>query len=90
LGIFEKLLLFKNYVGKESFASFKLLSSNSGGKDGGWNRASFGRDFSHLGIPKLLNNYIYGVCCTYWGIILFHSHHQPFQVIMQPEEPLVL
>ena len=78
LNIFEKPLLFKNYVGKKSFASFKLLSSNSGGKGGGLNRASFGRGFSHLGIPKLLSKNLYGIWCTYHTIILFHSHHQPF------------
>jgi hypothetical protein len=86
LGIFQKLLLFKNYVGKKSFASFKLLSSNSGGKGGGLNRASFGRDFSHLDISKLLNKNLYDVSYTYWTFILFHSHHQPFQMTVQPEE----
>jgi hypothetical protein len=43
-------------------------------KDGGWNKASFGRGFSHLGLPKLPNKYIYGVCCTYWTTV-------PFQLI---------
>ena len=78
LSIFENLLLFKNYVGKKIFLSYKLLSSNSGGKGGGLNRTSFGRDFSHLNIPKLLNKNLYGVWFTYKTIILLHSHHQPF------------
>ena len=43
-------MLFNNYVGNKSFASFKFLSSNSGGKGGSLNRSSFGWDFSHLGI----------------------------------------
>jgi len=73
--VYEKAFLFKNYVGKKSFASFQLLSSNSGSKGGGLSSASFSRDFCHLGIPKLLNKNIHGVCCTYETIILFHSHH---------------